>query len=67
MISSKPKKYEDGKDKSDGGKDGDKDDGEDEEEVLDEEILREDRIATAGVNAIMKEYAAEIKIAIGER
>ena len=70
VISSKPKKYEDGKEKGGdeggGGKDGkDGDDGEGGEEELDEEVLREDRIATAGVEAIMREYGAEIKMAIG--
>lgn len=69
VISSKPKKYEDGKEKGGdeggAGKDGkDGDDGEGGEEELDEEVLREDRIATAGVEAIMREYGAEIKMAI---
>lgn len=68
VISSKPKKYEDGKEKSaEDGKNGeDKEEGEqeEEEEVLDEEILREDRIAKAGLEAIMREYVGEIKAAL---
>ena len=72
MISSKPKKYEDGKEKSEGedkekDKEKDGDDGEkgEEEEVLDPEILREDRIASAGIDAITREYKDEIKASLG--
>jgi RNA-binding protein 25 len=59
----KKKKKEEGKD--DKEKNGDKDDKSEEGETkddddLDEFTLREDRVAKAGLDAIMREYAFEL-------
>lgn len=57
-LSKDKEEKEEGEEEEDDGEV--KDDEEDEEEELDEFTLREDRVAQAGLDAIMREYAEDL-------